>query len=169
VYVTDDDAYLVVGHGTDATARTFSIDPATGALTPTGFLFDVGLQGTLGDVRVMDSLLFITDNSTAIDGLMGLYSFTLGADGSLTQNGPMVSTTGIAPRAIATWRPPGLRGDVNCDGNIDFFDIDPFLLALFDPAAYAIAFPDCDLSRADVNGDTLVNFFDIDPFVDLLF
>ena len=32
-------------------------------------------------------------------------------------------------------------GDVNCDGVIDFFDIDPFLLALFDAAGYAMRFP----------------------------
>ncbi len=65
---------------------------------------------------------------------------------------------------------PALRpGDVNCDGAIDFFDIDPFLLALFDPAAYALAYPDCVLANADVNQDSQVDFFDIDPFLDCLF
>ncbi len=60
-------------------------------------------------------------------------------------------------------------GDVNCDARIDFFDIEPFLLALFDPAAYAAALPDCNLLTADTNGDGQVNFFDIDSFVALLF
>lgn len=55
--------------------------------------------------------------------------------------------------------------DTNCDGLINNFDIDPFVLAISDPAAYAAAYPDCPLSQADVNGDTLVNNFDIDPFV----
>ncbi len=170
VYVSDDDRFLVVGHGTDATARTFSIDAATGALTSTGFVFDVGLQGTLGDVRVSGDLLFVTDNSTAIDGLTGLYSFTLGTDGSLTQNGSIVPSTGIGPRGIATWTPPSvLRGDTNCDGVLNFFDIDPFVLALFDPAAYAAAYPDCEIASADLNADGQVNFFDIDPFVAALF
>lgn len=57
------------------------------------------------------------------------------------------------------------RGDVNCDGQIDAFDIDPFVLALSDPAAYAIAYPECDIERANLNGDGMVNVFDIDPFV----
>ncbi len=59
-------------------------------------------------------------------------------------------------------------GDLNCDGAINAFDIDPFVLALTDPAAYAAAFPNCDYLLADVNGDGAVNAFDIDPFVTLL-
>jgi hypothetical protein len=67
------------------------------------------------------------------------------------------------------WGPTCRRGDTNCDGTIDFFDIDPFLLALFDPAGYATAFPDCSLDSADVNTDDNVDFFDIDPFLGCLF
>ncbi len=59
-------------------------------------------------------------------------------------------------------------GDLNCDGLIDAFDIDPFVLALTDPAGYEAAFPNCQLENADVNGDGVVNAFDIDPFVELL-
>lgn len=62
-----------------------------------------------------------------------------------------------------------LRGDANCDGSVDFFDIDPFVLSLFDPTAYLAAFPNCDLDHCDANADGDVNFFDIDPFVDVLF
>jgi hypothetical protein len=61
-----------------------------------------------------------------------------------------------------------LAGDLNCDGKIDAFDIDPFVLALTDPTAYAIAWPDCDHLLADVNGDGKVDAFDIDPFVEYL-
>lgn len=74
-----------------------------------------------------------------------------------------------AARLEIVLAPSLLRGDTNCDGNIDFFDIDPFVLALFDPAAYAVAFPNCTLASADVNDDGSVDFFDIDPFVDVLF
>jgi len=103
VFVNDTNTHVVVGHGTDATCRTMSIDAGTGALTATGFSFDVGLQGTLGDVRVAGGNVFVTDNSTATDGLMGVYSFTLGANGSLISNGPILSSQGIAPRSIASW------------------------------------------------------------------
>jgi hypothetical protein len=59
-------------------------------------------------------------------------------------------------------------GDLNCDGLLNTFDIDPFVLALTNPDAYITAFPDCDRMLADCNGDGLVNAFDIDPFVLLL-
>jgi hypothetical protein len=59
-------------------------------------------------------------------------------------------------------------GDLNCDGAINAFDIDPFVLALIDPAGYAEAFPACDVLNADINEDGVVNAFDIDPFVALL-
>jgi hypothetical protein len=59
----------------------------------------------------------------------------------------------------------GLRGDLNCDGAVNVFDIDPFVMALTSPAEYAVQFPGCDRMRADINGDGAVNAFDIDPFV----
>ena len=61
-----------------------------------------------------------------------------------------------------------ILGDLNCDGVVNAFDIDPFVLALTDPDGYAAAFPDCDITRADINGDGVIDAFDIDPFVDLL-
>jgi hypothetical protein len=59
-------------------------------------------------------------------------------------------------------------GDLNCDGVIDAFDIEPFILALTDPPGYAARFPDCDRNLADINGDDEVNAFDIEPFIGLL-
>ena len=61
-----------------------------------------------------------------------------------------------------------IPGDLNCDGILDAFDIDPFVLALTDPDGYAQQFPDCDRMLADINGDGVVDAFDIDPFVELL-
>lgn len=60
------------------------------------------------------------------------------------------------------------RSDVNCDGVVNDFDIDPFVLALTNPAAYAEAFPDCDIMTADANGDGNINNFDINAFTDCL-
>jgi len=132
VAVSSDNLYLLVGHGTDATVRSASINQTTGALTYTGNMFDVGLQGSLGDVQSLDNLFFVTDNSTAIDSPMGVYSFTLNAGGSFTQNGPIASTGGIAPRSIAVWKPPlvVLAGDLNCDSSVNFGDINPFVALL---------------------------------------
>ena len=59
-------------------------------------------------------------------------------------------------------------GDLNCDGTLDAFDIDPFVLALTDPTGYQAAYPDCDRMNADCNEDGVIDAFDIDPFVELL-
>ncbi len=59
-------------------------------------------------------------------------------------------------------------GDLNCDGAIDAFDIEPFILALTDPKGYEAAWPDCDIDLADINGDGEIDAFDIEPFIDLL-
>lgn len=62
----------------------------------------------------------------------------------------------------------GLVGDLNCDGAVSVSDIGPFVLALTDPASYAVQFPDCDIISADVNNDGFVTVSDIGPFVALL-
>ncbi|TWT46220.1 hypothetical protein RAS1_26690 [Phycisphaerae bacterium RAS1] len=59
-------------------------------------------------------------------------------------------------------------GDMNCDGSVDILDINPFVLALSDPAGYAAQYPECDIGNGDMNGDGDVNVLDINPFVDLL-
>lgn len=167
VFATRDGKFLFVGHGTDATVRSMGIDAFNGSLLSTGFMFDVGLQGTLGDVATAPGLMFVTDNSTATDGLMGIYSFTINADGSFTQNGPIVSTGGIAPRSIAVWIPV-LKGDMNCDGVVDLVDEPLFVLAQIDPDAYAAAEPFCSITRADMNMDMLINGDDMQLFVNAL-
>ncbi|MGH7176622.1 MAG: beta-propeller fold lactonase family protein, partial [Tepidisphaeraceae bacterium] len=101
--LTDDDSILVAGHGTDATFWSFDRNVVTGDITPTGFSFDVGLQGTLADLQIMGNLLFVTDSSTATDGISGVYSFLINPDGSFTQLGPINDTFGTRPEFIATW------------------------------------------------------------------
>lgn len=60
------------------------------------------------------------------------------------------------------------RGDLNCDGVINTFDISAFVLALTDPSGYLTAYPTCNRMLADCNLDGMVNAFDIDAFVQLL-
>ena len=59
-------------------------------------------------------------------------------------------------------------GDLNCDGVVNFDDINPFVLALSDPAGYQQQYPNCNILNGDVNGDGRVDFADINPFVALL-
>jgi hypothetical protein len=67
---------------------------------------------------------------------------------------------------------PWALGDLNCDGRVNAFDIDAFVLALTStppsyPEYYA-QYPGCDVMLADCNADGSINAFDIDPFVELL-
>jgi len=94
-----------------------------------------------------------------------------------------VTTTGVAtlPRPIIDLThpirmdvlllPPGpaiVRGDLNCDGVINAFDIDAFVLALTNPSAYEAAYPDCNIYNGDITCDGNINAFDIDAFVQCL-
>ena len=60
-------------------------------------------------------------------------------------------------------------GDLNCDDEINALDIEPFLVALFDPGQYPIQYPTCDINLGDINGDGDINALDIEPFLELLF
>lgn len=59
-------------------------------------------------------------------------------------------------------------GDMNCDGVIDFADINPFVTALTGIGPYEANYPGCDWLNGDVNNDGTVDFMDINPFVGLL-
>ncbi len=70
--------------------------------------------------------------------------------------------------ALTVWT-TCVPADANCDGSVNFFDIDAFLLAVLDPAAFAAQYPTCETPNADVNRDGRIDFFDIDPFLACLF
>lgn len=59
-------------------------------------------------------------------------------------------------------------GDLNCDGGIDFGDIDPFVLVLVDPSSYQAQYPACNYLLGDCDHNGVVDFADIDPFVAIL-
>ena len=108
----------------------------------------------------------------------GPYTSARWGDYSAVQPEPGSNTTFWAHHEYAegnSWRTwvaridlPGLLGDMNCDGSVDGFDIQPFVLALTDPAGYANQYPDCDINNADVNEDGAIDGFDVQPFVELL-
>ncbi len=68
---------------------------------------------------------------------------------------------------LAGWPGPA-TGDMNCDGLVNNGDVDPFVLAITDPAEYTATYPACDITHGDCNGDGWVNNGDIDGFVELL-
>jgi len=151
-----DSSILYVAHGTDATVRSFLIDSESGALTSTGFSFDVGLQGSHGDHVTLDEMLLITDDTTAIDGLRGLYSFDRLADGDFTMNGAIVDTQGVGPTEIAGWTPPPCVGDFDGDKTVGLSDL----------AVMLGAFGTCSgdpgyVAAADLDGSGCVDLVDL--------
>ena len=63
---------------------------------------------------------------------------------------------------------PFVAGDLNCDGSVDFDDINPFVLALSGENAYLTVYPHCSWLNADCDADGDVDFDDINPFVTLM-
>ena len=62
------------------------------------------------------------------------------------------------------------RGDMNADGSIDANDIEPFILALFDPGEYELRFPNIPrVAIGDMNLDGELNSADIEGFIAALF
>jgi hypothetical protein len=58
--------------------------------------------------------------------------------------------------------------DLNCDGAVNFGDINPFVLMLSDFGLWQATYPNCPWRNGDVSGNGSVGFDDINPFVAVL-
>ncbi len=145
-------------------------DTARGPMDDEGIFFYDDDQGLLTVAREGDAFLqsTITDLRFTPRGSLGQDNGHSG----LNNEGQVAYAFELADGSggVAIWTPPtdfGV-GDVNCDGAVDAFDIEPFVLALTDPAEYGRRFPDCRVELCDINGDGAVDAFDIAPFIDML-
>jgi len=69
---------------------------------------------------------------------------------------------------VAAAAPLVCVGDLNCDGQVDFGDINPFVLYLSNYGGWVAANPGCSPLNGDINGDGTYgggSFGDINPFV----
>ena len=94
-----------------------------------------------------------------------VYPGAPGQAGELIAGGDFATAGGEVSAYWARWDCPYRRGDLNCDGSVDFGDINPFVLALSNPSTYAQTYPDCDILIGDMNCDGSADFGDINPFV----
>lgn len=122
VQISDDGRILFAGHGTDSTAHSFILEE-DGSVTPAD-VFDVGLQGTLGDIATWDEYLFITDESLAIDDTRGVYSFKFDGAGQLTQV-DFQDPGGVRPEMMDVFAPlaKACAEDLDGDGAVGSADL----------------------------------------------
>lgn len=135
-------------------------------------------DGAIADVRIWNvsrSAAEIAANYNRVlegtePGLVAYYKLDEGESTTVINSvtGGVANLSG-APAWLVGVPCPCLKGDANCDGEINFFDIDPFIMALFDRTAYATLFCGADECTIDMDCSGEVNFFDIDPFVGSLF
>ncbi len=135
-----------------ANGQIFSLDPVTKLVEIVYdgdvFFSDAALKASEGEIMGFDVL----DSHAAIEALIDV-----------------VGAKSAAGTALAAHLPSGgLLGDLNCDGVVSVGDINPFVLALTDPAAYAAQFPDCDILNGDCSDDEQVSVGDINCFVALV-
>ncbi|TWT46074.1 hypothetical protein RAS1_25210 [Phycisphaerae bacterium RAS1] len=120
---------------------------------------DVDGNGLLDD----DAFLSVFNNDDSFLTADRRYYFHCDLrNGAAVSLGQALLVMQLPPRAAT------LIGDANCDGEVNILDINPFILAIGDPAQYALDFPCCPLANSDVNGDGNVDILDINPFIALL-
>lgn len=106
VDVEETGSWAFMSHGSDATLRSFSVQP-DGSLVSANFAFDVGMQGSLGEADTLGSRLYVTDNTTAADGKSGIYAFEIDpTNGRFSMIGTdLVSTGSSTPDGFDLWNP----------------------------------------------------------------
>jgi len=124
----------------------------------------------LGDGYTLD--WWTVDGGGAMWGAGGGFelSGTIGQPdaGTALTGGGFELVGGFWPGAAA---PAICRGDVNCDGQIDFADINPFVLYLSNYDTWLTEFAGCSPLNGDINCDGSYgqgSFSDINPFVALM-
>ena len=132
----------------------YSLATSAGFTAPSGTFADAAGGATNGHTIEMDTSTIGVKNGVL----------------TISSNAPdeparQVTLTG---EVVAAYAP----GDLNCDGAVNNFDIDPFVLVITSTppgyAQYYAMYPECDHMLGDCNGDGSVNNFDIDAFVGLL-
>ncbi|MDD4868360.1 MAG: hypothetical protein PHQ28_14980, partial [Mycobacterium sp.] len=108
-----------------------------------------------------------TDAQWGTITVQGLAAATEYCFAARARNSDLVETT-LSAEGCGQTAAGLLLGDLNCDGSVNFKDINPFVLALSNPTAYSTTYPDCDILTGDINGDGTTGFSDINPFVALL-
>jgi hypothetical protein len=101
----------------------------------------------------------ISEASTVIDPATGKWYVGGGLKKYATDGTTMIRSSELYVLNLAG--APVKKGDMNCDGVVDFKDINPFVAILSGGTP-------CSAANADTNCDNVIDFKDINPFVALL-
>jgi DNA-binding beta-propeller fold protein YncE len=164
VALTSDDAVVYVANGR-AAGGAIEVFTAVGQ-----YLGSVAALDTPSDVTldIDDAVLYAVStggNAVEVFDNQGTALLTMAGVAPLNGRSQLAMSIEDASFAVTNFGRLPRRGDLNCDGSVDFDDINPFVLALVGPAAYQAAYPQCDIRNGDVNEDCAVDFDDINPFV----
>ena len=157
-FATEGSKYVDAGSGTTTTELVFELaSPATGfGLSVTDFG-----DGGPGDLTVQTDTGVFADEyvvASAPSGGLIFFGFTQEIEFSTVTVRARTVNDGIGIDGVHIV-PAAILGDVNMDGVVDFFDIQPFINVLSSQTFQA---------EADIDGNGVVNFFDISPFIQLL-
>jgi aminopeptidase N len=154
-----------------ASAADFTLVGQRGGPVACAFAYDSSRYAvTLTPLAALGSDTYtLTVSDQIVDTAAGL-----ALDGELVKPDspqPLPSGDGVPGGSAVAEFAVLVRGDVNCDGTVDFGDINPFVLLLSNESAWRAAYPGCPVLNGDINGDGTAgqaSFGDINPFVALL-
>jgi hypothetical protein len=137
-----------------------------------GLALLLGLSATLVVWADFDLSWYTVDGG----GQMWTSGGSFELSGTIGQPDAGVMTGGVYELAGGFWvgatlAPTACIGDLNCDGQIDFADINPFVTYLSNNATWQAEFAGCNPLNGDINGDGTygqASFGDINPFVALM-
>lgn len=147
---TQQDARLAIKIKGTAAGSEYGVLNVTGTATLGGELQIMPIEGF--EPQPGDEFVVLT--AGVVDGTFSVYA---GLEAFIvTYNAESVVVTIPYP------------GDLNCDMNVDLLDVEAFVMALLDPAAYQSVYPTCSVMLADMDGNGTVDGLDIQRFVDVL-
>ncbi|MCK6458133.1 MAG: hypothetical protein L6Q92_16585 [Phycisphaerae bacterium] len=125
---------------------------------------------------LLDGALDASLISTFVPNLGDSFTFLVAGSSSgtfITLNVPCLAAGSLmAPvyhtTSVELLVEPATSGDMDCNCAVDSSDVVPFVLALVDPTAYQVQYPNCSLTHADMNNDGLQDGADIQEFLNAL-
>ena len=149
------------------------LGPATGDGSDATLVDVYGVIGVDGEEEEwvhIDSYAFRIPNVMAASSIFDATEWTIPGPNSLeTGDDEEERALIVAKTTPGTHQfTAALLGDMDCDGDVDFDDIDDFVLGLNDAADYESQYGVPPSVKGDVDGDNDLDFDDITGFVDLL-